>query len=125
MKRVAVIGALCLAACAPQGFPDTPLLQGVNSARDSEASKALVQRRLEERYRVGGPEAGLSEYLTSQGFKPRRTTASLAEGQPIYGEARLEEGWGICNKVVGVYWRADAAGTLTELFASYGDTGCF
>ena len=125
MKPFVAASFVWLAACTPQRFRETPLLEGVSTAPDSEASKALLASRLREHYRVGGPEARLAEYLTTQGFRPRRITTSLAEGQPIYGEARLEQGWGLCNKVVGVYWRADAKGTLTEIIAVYGDTGCF
>ncbi len=83
-----------------------------------------MQSRVEERFPVGGPEAGIAEYLTSQGFKPERIIMG-EEANYVFGRAVLLEGMGICDTGAQVTWRANSKGVLTELLVLYGDTGCF
>lgn len=117
--------AFGLASCSlPSRFPDTPLFEGVRQL-DFEAQEALLRRRVEAKYRVGQPEAGLEGYLRSQGLKTRRITSSGAPGTPIYGESSARDGFGVCDRIVHINWRADSGGVIRELLVVAGDTGCF
>ncbi len=95
--------------------PSTPLFAGIPARATHAERQAALTERLEQKFKVGRPEAGLEAYLKSQGFKTKRLTSSLAPGQPIYGEARMKYGPGLCQMIADVHWRADPTGLLSEL----------
>lgn len=112
-----------LAGCSA-GPPDTPLFAGMPERSSHDERKALLAERWGRRYPIGGAEAGLEAYLTSQGFKTKRLTNTLAPGQPIYGEARVRYGPGLCQMIADVHWRGDRHGMLTELYVDHSADLC-
>lgn len=121
-----LVGAL-LGGCgdgAARRAPATPPFAGIGAVATHDARQALLLGRIQQRYSVGLPEAGLSEYLRTQGFKTARRDDAGAPGQPIYGEARAKYGPGLCKMFVIVSWRGKRHGVLTELNVSHGTDGC-
>lgn len=120
MTAITIWGAL-----ATSHAPDAPLFAGITDAGGHEQRAQLVQHRIEGKYKLGQREAGLADYLSSQGMKiVKRTTSSEAPGQPIYGEARLTYGPATCKMLVSVFWRGDSRGLLTELRANHDTDRC-
>lgn len=127
MRRVGlwalVVLAVAAAGCAPP-LPRKPLFAGVEALQDYDAGGKLVLSRLQQRWPVGAPEAGLAEYLRSQGLEVRRITSSLAPGQPIYGRAATDLTPPDCTRVLSVHWRGDPQGRVSEMHVNFGDSGC-
>lgn len=122
--RMAAIATLGIAASvngAPA--PEAPLLRDVTRL-GYEEGKALIERRVREAYPIGSSDAGLLNYLTSQGLAGTRRIVPGNVDNPVFGQTRLTLNRTACNAVVGVDWRADAAGRITEIVAIYSDTGC-
>jgi hypothetical protein len=123
LPMLAVWACVALAACAPP-LPRSPLFEGVESQATSEAGAQLVKSRIEQRWPVGSPEAGLADYLRSQGLKVERMTDAGAPGQPILGKAATDLDPPGCTRVLSVHWRGDTQGRMSELHVNFGDSGC-
>lgn len=117
----ALLGSCVIGDTSP---PNTALFAGIASGRGHEARGKLLQERLRTRFPIGEPEAGLADYLTSQGLEVKRTTGSGAPDQPIYGEARATYGSAACKMLVSIFWRGAKDGRLTELRASHDTDRC-
>jgi hypothetical protein len=117
----ALLGSCVIGDTTP---PKTALFAGIASAGGHEARAKLLQERIRTRFPIGTPEAGLADYLTSQGLKVKRTTGSGAPERPIYGEARATYGPAACKMLVSVFWRGTKDGRLTELRATHDTDRC-
>jgi hypothetical protein len=109
-------------SCGSSELPSTPLFEGLAEA-GYDRGESLLRERIEERFKVGDSEAGLEDYLRSQGLTTTRVETSGAPGLPIYGESEARTG-GSCGQVVHVNWRADEAGIIRDLVIDYADEGC-
>ncbi|WP_114952654.1 hypothetical protein [Sphingosinicella terrae] len=117
-----VASGIMASGCANPEFPSTPLFEGLVEA-GYERGENLLRERIEQRYKVGDSEAGLEDYLRSQGLETTRMEQSGAPGLPIYGESHVTTD-GICGHIVHVNWRADEARIIRELVIDYSDQGC-
>jgi len=114
LSRLGVLLALpVLASCLPARFPATPLFEGAVATQEYRDGERLVRQRLEERYSIGRPEAGLAEYLSSQGFAVERKVNIPAENSTV-GEARVYRR-GFSDQCLLIVWGASPDGILTEL----------
>lgn len=79
---------------------------------ESEFSREF-DGRIRERFPIGSSEDKLAAFLANEGFFPdwRRRDAANAS---FFVQTGL-----ICRKIVRVFWRADAAGVLTDVRGSY------
>ena len=112
-----------MAGCSGR-LPDTPLFRDVD-AMDLKAGAQAVRTRLEHRYAVGRPEAGLAAYLRGQGMHVARTAKAGPTGVlRVRGEASARGVGKPCPKVAMVIWRADAAGVIRELSVLYEQAAC-
>ncbi|HEY0436691.1 MAG TPA: hypothetical protein VGC92_08630, partial [Phenylobacterium sp.] len=73
----------CGQAVAP---PRATILHPAPLNHSSDADTP-VRRRLLARFPIGGPEAGLAEYLKAQGFDVVRHTQAASTGDQVYAEA--------------------------------------
>ena len=120
-RRAAVLlGAAALSASA--NATDGGLLTGFDQMRDEDASRVLRQK-IAARAPVGGPEAGLADWLTAEGFKVQSLRAPVGEAVN-YSEAFKTTGSPVCRKRAMVQWRTTANGTITWLDARYGFGAC-
>jgi hypothetical protein len=115
-----VLGAAALVtgACAT----DSGLLAGFDGMAEADAARVL-RERVEARASVGGAEAGLADWLTSEGFKVRSLPAPI-HGAVKYSEAFKTTGSPVCRRQALVKWRTAADGTITWLFTHYGVGAC-
>ena len=69
--------------------------------------------RVRERFPIGSSEDKLLDFLTNENFFPdwRRRDNSNSS---FFVQSEL-----ICQKIVRVFWRADAAGVLTDVRGTY------
>lgn len=125
VRLVGVLLVLSLYGCATAPpLPSTPLFAGLRGKdwEEPEASN-LLRQRIGERFPIGAPEAGLAEYLSSQGMKPGAAASSFG---PATRESRSY--WagsvGLCRMPVQVAWHVDGAGRLSKLSVFYSDTSC-
>jgi hypothetical protein len=115
-----VLGAAALATGA--WAADSALLSGLDRQGEAEAVRVL-RERVAARAPVGGAEAGLADWLTSEGFKVKSLPAPV-EGAVKYSEAFKTIGSPVCRKQAMVQWRTAADGTITWLDARYGIGAC-
>jgi hypothetical protein len=115
-----LLGAAALATGA--WAADKALLSGLDRQGEAEASRVL-RERVQARAPVGGAEAGLADWLTSEGFKVESLPAPVA-GAVKYSEAFKTTGSPVCRKQAMVQWRTAANGTITWLDARYGTGAC-
>jgi hypothetical protein len=90
--------------------------------RDEDAGRVL-REKIEARAPVGGSDAGLADWLTSEGFKVQSMRAPVGEAVN-YSEAFKTTGSPVCRKRAMVQWRTTANGTITWLDARYGFGAC-
>lgn len=117
-----VVGLSGCATTPP--LPQTSLFAGLRGKdwEEPEAS-SLLRQRISERFPIGAPEAGLAEYLSSQGMKPSALSSSV--GSTAFESRSYWAGSvGLCRTPVEVAWHVDEAGRLSELRVLYSDTGC-
>lgn len=125
LYTLSLVAALVASIAEAEVSGPTPsLLSNIPAEASHDERKALIEKRLAERFAVGRAERGLEPYLRKQGFKTKRVTNSEAAGQPVYGEARIRYGRGLCKQTVGVFWRADPKGVLTEFYVNHGADLC-
>jgi hypothetical protein len=83
-----------------------------NAAGDESQFSRELDARLRERFPVGTAQDKLIGYLVGANFVPdwprRDANVSLF----------IFNGW-LCDRIVHVLWRADAAGTLTNVSGAY------
>ncbi|TCS18462.1 hypothetical protein [Caulobacter sp. BK020] len=103
-----------LSGCASRPrLPATPLFAGLTGAdwEDAKATQRLRQQ-IGERFPIGTPEAGLADYLSSQGMGPVKDRSFSAGAV------------GLCKSPVLISWTVDGAGRISDLSVFYSDTGC-
>lgn len=122
--HLAILTMSALLAGCSAGPPETPLFAGIPERSSHDERRALLTERMGRKFPVGGPEAGLEEYLTTQGFETKRMTNTLAPGRPICGQAQVRYGPGLCQMIVNVHWRGDPHGMLTELHVEHSADLC-
>ena len=119
-------------------FP--PIAAGL-SGNFAEGSQEF-DRRVHERFPVGSPSAELLSELQEQGFKLQlpEYPADQALFNKLQREGfknmpnlpadklrhwlRIEIPGFVCGAVLQVLWTQDAAGDITTINGSYGDSGC-
>ncbi len=69
--------------------------------------------RIRERFPVGSREDKLLTFLADEGFFPDWRSRDNPNAS-FFVQSGL-----ICQKIIRVFWRADAAGTLTDVRGSY------
>ncbi|KQY27584.1 hypothetical protein ASD38_16895 [Caulobacter sp. Root487D2Y] len=117
---VVILGAAALATGA--WAADDRLLSGLDRMAEADAGRVL-RERVEARAPVGGAEAGLADWLISEGFKV--TTLSVPVKDAVkYSEAFKTMGSLVCRRQAMVKWRTAADGTITWLDARYGIGAC-
>src|SRR3984957_3198083 len=79
---------------------------------ESEFSREFDER-LRERFPVGSSEDKLLTFLTNEGFFPDWRSRDNPNAS-FFVQSGL-----ICQKIIRVFWRANAAGTLTDIRGSY------
>jgi hypothetical protein len=119
-------------------FP--PIAAGLSRNFD-EGSKEF-DRRVQERFPVGSASAELVNELQQQGFK--RQLPEYPADQDLFNKLqrqgfknipnlpadklrhwlRIEISGFVCGAVLQVLWTQDAAGDITTINGSYGDSGC-
>lgn len=120
MRIVMLLAILATSACAS---PMGPLLSGLDRLDYGEAELEFLSR-LKPQYEIGKPEAGLAEYLRSQGMEVTRTRAEVGNSV-LAGQADRRIRAPFCPRVVHLLWRADNAGMITELDSTIDATDCF
>ena len=94
------------------GFRSMPEIVATLPGDESEFSREL-DGRIRERFPVGTSEDKLLYFLQSEHFAPDWRRRNDANSSSFIAN-RL-----ICQKIVHVRWRADAAGVLTEIGGAY------
>lgn len=69
--------------------------------------------RIRTRFPVGSSEDALVDYLVGEKFSPEWRRRDGANSSVFVADGL------ICTKTIHVLWRADAAGTLTDVHADY------
>lgn len=110
-------------ACSLERFPETPLFKDLNSV-DYDQGRAVIERRVSSKFPVGSSDAGLAEYLESQGLTVNRIDNIGLPGLPIYGKSFIVRKRSGCDMIVGVDWRADGGSIIKSISVRYSDTGC-
>jgi hypothetical protein len=117
-----------------------PIAAGL-SRNFAEGSKEF-DRRVHERFPVGSPSAELVSALQQQGFKKQVPEFPVDQAllnkiqregfknmpnlpaDKVQHWLRMEISGFICGAVLQVLWTQDAAGYITTIKGSYGDSGC-
>jgi hypothetical protein len=81
--------------------------------RDIAGRRIRVQPRIRDRFPIGASEDSLIAYLADQKFTPEWRRRDDANATAFVWNGLL------CKRTVRVFWRADAAGLLTEVGGSY------
>jgi hypothetical protein len=94
------------------GFHSFPAIAATLPGEESEFSRELDDR-IRERFPIGTSEEKLIAYFANEKFTPewRRRDDSNASAFVWNGL--------LCKRTVRVFWRADAAGSLTEVSGTY------
>ena len=79
---------------------------------ESEFSREFNDR-IRERFPIGSSEDKLLTFLTNEGFLPDWRSRDNPNAS-FFVQSGL-----ICQKIIRVFWRADASGTLTDIRGSY------
>ncbi len=118
MHRVAWAGAtLVLAALSfaagrmTLGVRIMPEIVATLPGDESQFSREL-DARLRERFPVGTSQDKLIGYLAGANFVPDWPRGDVSVGMFIFNGM-------LCDRIVHVLWRADAAGTLTNVSGAY------
>jgi hypothetical protein len=107
-----LLATVSFAAGRFSSFRPLPEIVATLPGDESEFSREF-DGRLRERFPIGSSEDKLAAFLANEGFFPdwRRRDAPNAS---FFVQSGL-----ICRKIVRVFWRADAAGVLTDVRGSY------
>src|ERR1700722_6775073 len=107
-----LLATVSFAAGRFSSFRPLPEIVATLPGDESEFSREFDDR-VRERFPIGSSEAKLGAFLTNENFLPdwRRRDSPNAS---FFVQSGL-----ICQKIVRVLWRAEAAGALTDLRGSY------
>jgi len=107
-----LLATVSFAAGRFSSFRVLPEIVATLPGDESEFSREF-DGRLRERFPIGSSEDKLAAFLANEGFFPdwRRRDAPNAS---FFVQSGL-----ICQKIVRVLWRADAAGVLTDVRGTY------
>jgi len=94
------------------GFRSLPEIVATLPGDESEFSREL-DGRIRERFPVGTSEDKLLYFLDSEQFTPEWRRRNDPNSSSFIANGL------ICQKIVRVRWRADAAGALTEISGAY------
>jgi hypothetical protein len=94
------------------GFHSFPAIAATLPGEESEFSRELDDR-IRERFPIGASEDALIVYLDDQKFTPQWRRRDDVNASAFVWNGLL------CKRTVRVFWRADAAGLLTEVGGSY------
>jgi len=94
------------------GFHGFPAIAATLPGDESEFSRELDER-IRDRFPIGASEDSLIAYLADQKFTPEWRRRDDANATAFVWNGLL------CKRTVRVFWRADAAGLLTEVGGSY------
>ena len=107
-----LLATVSFAAGRFSSFRPLPEIVATLPGDESEFSREFDDR-VRERFPIGSSEDKLLDFLTNENFLPdwrRRDNPNAS----FFVQSGL-----ICQKIVRVFWRADAAGALTDLRGSY------
>jgi hypothetical protein len=107
-----LLATASFAAGRISSFRPLPEIVATLPGDESEFSRELDDR-VRKRFPIGSSEDKLVDFLTNENFLPdwRRRDSPNAS---FFVQSGL-----ICQKIVRVLWRAEAAGALTDLRGSY------
>ena len=107
-----LLATAAFAAGKFSSFRPFPEIVATLPGDESEFSREF-DGRICQRFPIGSSEDKLVDFLTHENFLPdwRRRDSPNAS---FFAQSGL-----ICQKIVRVLWRADAAGALTDLRGSY------
>jgi hypothetical protein len=94
------------------GFHSFPAIAATLPGEESEFSRELDDR-IRARFPVGASEDSLIAYLADQRFTPEWRRRDDVNASAFVWNGLL------CRRTVRIFWRADAAGLLTEVGGSY------
>jgi hypothetical protein len=94
------------------GFHGFPAIAATLPGEESEFSRELDDR-IRQRFPIGASEDSLIVYLADQRFTPEWRRRDDVNASAFVWNGLL------CKRTVRVFWRADAAGLLTEVGGSY------
>ena len=94
------------------GFHSFPAIAATLPGEESEFSRELDDR-IRNRFPVGTSEDSLIAYLADQKFTPEWRRRGDVNASDFVWNGLL------CRRTVRIFWRADAAGLLTEVGGSY------
>ena len=94
------------------GFHGFPAIAATLPGEESEFSRELDDR-IRQRFPIGASEESLIAYLADQRFTPEWRRRDDVNASAFVWNGLL------CKRTVRVFWRADAAGLLTEVGGSY------
>jgi hypothetical protein len=94
------------------GFHSFPAIAATLPGEESEFSRELDDR-IRQRFPIGASEEELIAYLADQRFTPEWRRRDDVNASDFVWNGLL------CRRTVRVFWRADAAGLLTEVGGSY------
>jgi hypothetical protein len=94
------------------GFHGFPAIAATLPGEESEFSRELDDR-IRQRFPIGASEESLIVYLADQRFTPEWRRRDDVNASAFVWNGLL------CKRTVRVFWRADAAGLLTEVGGSY------
>ena len=107
-----LLATVSFAAGRFSSFRPLPEIVATLPGDESEFSREFDDR-VRERFPIGSSEDKLLAFLTNENFFPdwRRRDNSNSS---FFVQSEL-----ICQKIVRVFWRADAAGVLTDVRGTY------
>lgn len=94
------------------GFRSLPDIAATLPGDKSQFSGEL-DSRIRERFPIGTSEDKLIAYLAGEGFTPEWRRRDAANASAFVWSGLL------CKKTVRAFWRADAAGVLTDVRGAY------
>jgi hypothetical protein len=94
------------------GFHGFPAIAATLPGDESEFSRELDER-IRDQFPIGASEDSLIAYLADQKFTPEWRRRDDVNASAFVWNGLL------CKRTVRVFWRADAAGLLTEVGGSY------
>ena len=107
-----LLATVSFAAGRFSSFRPLPEIVATLPGDESEFSREFDDR-VRERFPIGSSEDKLLAFLTNENFFPdwrRRDNPNSS----FFVQSEL-----ICQKIVRVFWRADAAGVLTDVRGTY------